>query len=230
MLKSIKKGEVIIYVIALMLVAAGYLNYTSNENNTVETYSENVANIGDAVLVSNNDVNNTQNNTANSNEKKEIDTQNEEKKDENNINNSQIVPNEEIEETSAEIKENKKEEDKVSDYFTSSKLERDTMYANMISSYTAIIENSNIDDTQKSIANQEIAKINNNKNAIMICENLLSTKGFNKCVMFINNSSINVVVGNEEELSKEKVAQIQNVVSRELSAEIANIHISQNNN
>lgn len=230
MLKSIKKGEVIIYVIALMLVAAGYLNYTSNENNTVETYSENVANIGDAVLVSNNDVNNTQNNTANSNEKKEIDAQNEEKKDENNINNSQIVPNEEIEETSAEIKENKKEEDKGSDYFTSSKLERDTMYANMISSYTAIIENNNIDDTQKSIANQEIAKINNNKNAIMICENLLSTKGFNKCVMFINNSSINVVVGNEEELSKEKVAQIQNVVSRELSAEIANIHISQNNN
>ena len=61
------------------------------------------------------------------------------------------------------------------------------------------------------------------------CENLLTTKGFNKCVMFINNSSINVVVGNEEELSKEKVAQIQNVVSRELNAKIENIHISQNN-
>ena len=68
MLKSIKKGEVIIYVVALMLVAAGYLNYTSNENNnTVETYSENIANIGDAVLVSNNDVNDIQDNTTNSN-------------------------------------------------------------------------------------------------------------------------------------------------------------------
>ena len=234
MLKSIKKGEVIIYVVALMLVAAGYLNYTSNENNnTVETYSENIANIGDAVLVSNNDVNDIQDNTTNSNETKETNAQSEEKEDENNINNidnSQIVPNEESKETSAEIKENKNEDNKDSDYFTASKLERDTMYANMISSYTAIIENSNIDDTQKSIANQEIAKINNNKNAIMICENLLSTKGFNKCVMFINNSSINVVVGDEEELSKEKVAQIQNVVSRELNAEIENIHISQNNN
>lgn len=233
MLKSIKKGEVIIYVVALMLVAAGYLNYTSNENNnTVETYSENIANIGDAVLVSNNDVNDIQDNTTNSNETKETNAQSEEKEDENNINNidnSQIVPNEESKETSAEIKENKNEDNKDSDYFTASKLERDTMYANMISSYTAIIENSNIDDTQKSIANQEIAKINNNKNAIMICENLLSTKGFNKCVMFINNSSINVVVGDEEELSKEKVAQIQNVVSRELNAEIENIHISQNN-
>lgn len=233
MLKSIKKGEVIIYVIALMLVAAGYLNYTSNENNnTVETYSENIANIGDAVLVSNNDVNDIQDNITNSNETEETNAQNEEKEDEhnNNIDNSQIVPNEENKETSAEIKENKNEDNKDSDYFTASKLERDTMYANMISSYTAIIQNNNIDDTQKSIANQEIAIINNNKNAIMICENLLTTKGFNKCVMFINNSSINVVVGNEEELSKEKVAQIQNVVSRELNAKIENIHISQNNN
>lgn len=235
MLKSIKKGEVIIYVIALMLVAAGYLNYTSNENNnTVETYSENIANIGDAVLVSNNDVNDIQDNTTNSNKTEETNAQSEEKEDENNnnnnIDNSQIAPNEENKETSAEIKENKNEDNKDSDYFTASKLERDTMYANMISSYTAIIQNNNIDDTQKSIANQEIAKINNNKNAIMICENLLTTKGFNKCVMFINNSSINVVVGNEEELSKEKVAQIQNVVSRELNAKIENIHISQNNN
>ena len=60
-MKLLKKNQVIIYVIAIMLMTAGYLNYTSNENNnTVETYSENIANIGDAVLVSNNDVNDIQ--------------------------------------------------------------------------------------------------------------------------------------------------------------------------
>lgn len=31
-MKLFKKNQVIIYVIALMLVTAGYLNYTSNDN------------------------------------------------------------------------------------------------------------------------------------------------------------------------------------------------------
>lgn len=211
MMKSIKKGEVIIYVIALMLVAAGYLNYTSNrgEENTVETYSEDIANIGDAVLVSNNDIDLLKDNSEDLNQ-----SLNENSKEKEDISTS-AVPLEE-----KEGKEN-------TDYFTASKLERDTMYANMISSYTNIIENKNIDDTQKSIANQEITKINNNKNAIMICENILSTKGFSKCVIFINSSSINVVIEDDEELTKEKVAQIQNVISRELDSKIENIHISQ---
>ena len=54
-MKLLKKNQVIIYVIALMLVAAGYLNYTTNENsNTIiptsgtEDELAQMANIGDA--------------------------------------------------------------------------------------------------------------------------------------------------------------------------------------
>ena len=38
-LKSLKKNQVIIYVVALMLVVAGYLNYTSNNDlkSTIQT-------------------------------------------------------------------------------------------------------------------------------------------------------------------------------------------------
>ena len=39
--KGFKKNEIIIYAIALMLVTAGYFNYSSNvENSSIETYSE----------------------------------------------------------------------------------------------------------------------------------------------------------------------------------------------
>lgn len=225
MLKNLKKGEVIIYVIALMLVAAGYLNYTSNnDKNTVETYSENIENIGDAVLVSNNNLKEENNDTTNMNN---TTIQN---KDDLNEVASSINSEQNIDETNVtSINTSSEAEISNNDYFVNSKLERDTMYANMISSYTSILENASIQETQKSIANQEITKINNNKNAIMICENILSTKGFDKCVIFINEKSVNIVIGNDEDLTTEQVAQIQNVISRELNTQISDIHITQKN-
>ena len=70
-------------------------------------------------------------------------------------------------------------------------------------------------------------KINNNKNAISICETLILNKGFANCIIFVNQESINVVVDLDGELSKDKVAKVQNIVSREFNCEINNIHISQ---
>ena len=113
------------------------------------------------------------------------------------------------------------------DYYASTKLERDTNYANTLSTYTKIIEDSSVSETQKSIAMKEITKINDTKNAISICENLLSTKGFENYVVLVNNESINVVVKVKGGLTKQKVAQIQNIISREFNCKIENIHISE---
>ena len=48
-MKIIKKNQLTILVIALMLVTAGYLNYNSNVSTSTQ-----VASIGDATLVSSN--------------------------------------------------------------------------------------------------------------------------------------------------------------------------------
>ena len=69
--------------------------------------------------------------------------------------------------------------------------------------------------------------LNNTKNAIMICENLILTKGFNNCVIFINEESVNVVVNVNDGLTTDKVAKVQNVISRELGTQIENIHITE---
>lgn len=217
-MKRLKKGEITIYAIALMLVAAGYFNYTTfNNEQTQETYSEDVsqmnnqyANTGDAVLVSNNEVE-----SKDKNETQETGTQTSQdiQKEEKNTNETQDINSNSVEE-----KDN---------YYAESKLERDKMYAEMISNYEKIINNSNASEAQKSIATQEISKINNTKNAIMICENLIKTKGFENCVILVNDSSINVVVKIEGGLKTEAVAKIQNIVSREMKCEIGNIHISE---
>ncbi len=217
-MKLLKKNQVIIYVIAIMLMAAGYLNYTTNQsNNSVETSMQmesgddtQLADIGDATLVSSDDIiggDTTETNTTNTTENEttgEGENQNEEKIGEAVLTNTNATQD---------------------DYFTKSKLERDTMYSQMIESYEKVLNSSNSLETQKQTATQEITKINEIKNSIMICENLIKTKGFENSIIFVNGESISVIIG-ATEIKTEEVAQIQNIIAREMNANIENIHIS----
>ena len=99
------------------------------------------------------------------------------------------------------------------------------MYSQMLETYEKVLNSSNSLETQKQTATQEITKINDTKNSIMVFENLLQTKGFDNSVIFVNGDSVSVIIGTKE-LKKEEVAQIQNIISRELKANISNIHIS----
>lgn len=225
-----KKNQVIIYVIALMLVVAGYLNYTANGNldsavqvSSSEEELAKMANIGDAQLVSSNIIdedNSTQNNISDVNNVVENNNiQNDIKN--NNISSDKIEGNNTIITSSNNYKDNRNN----TDYFSTSKLERDTMYSQMLETYNKILNSTNSLETQKQSASEEIAKINNIKNSIMICENLIKTKGFENSVIFVNGDSISIIV-EDEQLTKEEVAQIQNIISREMKAEVQNIHIS----
>lgn len=209
-MKIIKKNQIVIFVIALMLITAGYLNYTAEDKDSImqasseSTNTEEIAALGDARLVS-------------SNSKDEI----KEEASSINLENNQNI-NEETKQTSA--KASKQSSD---DYFTNSRLTRDTMYSQMIESYQKILDNTAISADQKGISQTEIKKINNLKNSIMICENIIKTKGFSDVVVFVNDKSINVIVKKENmELTGEEAAQIQNIVAREMNAEVENIHIS----
>ena len=220
-MKMLKKNQVVIYVVALMLVVAGYLNYsaTNDLGSTIQTSSteeeavgiENVVNqINDSnsgVMVNNSNTNtNAIENPVQNQEK--ASTSEEIARSTNNIGDAQLVS------SNAET-----------DYFSTSKLERDTMYSQMIETYENILSNSNSLETQKQSAQEEIKKINDIKNSIMICENLIKTKGLDQCVIFVNGKSVSVVIG-AEELTQEQIAQVQNIVSREMNAQVENIHIS----
>ena len=218
-MKLFKKNQVIIYVIALMLVAAGYLNYTANGNTNsiiptsgTEDELAQMANIGDAQLVSSNDIVNETENDYTNNVTNNI------------INNTTNAKGEEANKTVA-TSSNAGKTSNSSDYFKTSKLERDTMYSQMIETYEKVLNSDNSLETQKQSATDEIKKINDTKNSIMICENLIQTKGFENSVVFVNGESVSVII-EASELSKEQVAQIQNIISREMNAKAENIHIS----
>ncbi len=221
LMKLFKKNQIIIYVIVLMVMTAGYLNYTTNTQKqaSVETAMQmesnddmQLADIGDATLVNSDDVAtesaNESNNTTENQTDSNTTTNNENANQTNEANNT-------VETNSSNN----------NDYFTKSKLERDTMYSQMIETYEKILNSTNSLETQKQTATEEIAKINNTKNSIMICENLIRTKGFENNVVFVNNESVSVIIG-AEEIQQEEIAQIQNIIARELKAEIENIHIA----
>lgn len=241
-MKIIKKNQIIIYTLALMLITAGYLNFTNNASITTNASTmETKKTSSNANEISNvnslNDINDTNNDA--------IEIENTEKRLVENAEGKLVevtnAKNENEIQKENDTKINKKEEnekvadigdatlvssnDVVEDYFAKSKLDRDNMYSQMLESYEKILNNANSTDTQKQSITEEIKKINNTKNSIMICENLIRTKGFDNSVVFINGDSVSVVVG-AKELKTEEIAQIQNIITRELNVDIENIHIS----
>ena len=59
----------------------------------------------------------------------------------------------------------------------------------------------------------------------MITENLIKTKGLKDCVVFVNDKSVSVIL-QAEQVEQEQIAQVQNIVAREMKAEIEDIHIA----
>lgn len=240
----LKKNQILLYVIAFMLVTAGYLNYTTKDHNVSDilqttTKAEELAgteNIGDARLV-NSQVNETneENNTNTMTGAEPAASENGTSEENNKTNEVEVNEIQNANTTSANLETNTTQDNETTkqttsnvsadDYFSKSKLERDTMYSQMLESYENVLNGINSLETQKQSASEEIKKINNTKNSIMICENLIMTKGFENVVIFVNGDSISVVV-KDDNLNTEKVAQIQNIISRELKSKVENIHIS----
>lgn len=179
---NFKKNQMVIFAISLMLVAAGYLSYTTKEpkENLLPTSAladtEQIASIGDATLVSAN-----------------VQTTNTEQKQDN--------------------------------YFVQSRLDRDNMYSQMLANYQTILESNNVATDEKKMAQEEIKRIHREKNALMIAENLIKTKGFEDIILFLNSGNVSAIV-KAEKLEQEQVAQLQNILTRELAIEANKINIS----
>lgn len=191
---------------AVVLVGIGYTNFSANpsgvkdlENDTLAVSSMN--HIGDVQLVSSSSaiVENEAMNT--------ISVQQETTKD-------ALVSNDQVEATMG-----------LTNDFSDLKIDRDEMYSRSLETYQKIIDSENISNEQKAIAMQEIEKINNTKNAIQMAEKLIQLKGFEDVVIYSSNDKVSVIV-RIAVLSDAQVAQIQNIVSKELGVEIADITIS----
>ena len=199
-IKILKRNQIIISVIALMLITVGYINFSSSISKTKETNASEIdetemAGIGDARLV-------------------------------NSDNTTEEVISEEAKATDESTKETVSSSiSDANNYFASSRMQRDNMYSEILESYEKLLANETISAEQKNNSTNQINNINNKKNSIMIAENLIKNLGFEDVVVFMNDNSVSVVVKTET-LQDADVAQIQNIVCRELNVGAELVHIS----
>lgn len=205
-------------------------NSESNENviNTNNNNEENnIEKEGTNITDNNSDESIASANIDNKNQSVENNSNNSNNVNEENL--AKIVNNDEVDKVAQEKEqETNATSNNVSDsksYFIELKMERNDMYSKSLETYQKIVDSSTISSEQKSIAVQEIEKINKTKNSIEVAEELIKLKGFEDVVIYSNADTVSVIV-RVATLSNTQVAQIQNIVSRELGVQVSNINIS----
>lgn len=205
-------------------------NSESNENviNTNNNNEENnIEKEGNNITDNNSDESIASANIDNKNQSVENNSNNSNNVNEENL--AKIVNNDEVDKVAQEKEqETNATSNNVSDsksYFIELKMERNDMYSKSLETYQKIVDSSTISSEQKSIAVQEIEKINKTKNSIEVAEELIKLKGFEDVVIYSNADTVSVIV-RVATLSNTQVAQIQNIVSRELGVQVSNINIS----
>ncbi len=194
-IKIIKKKEILLGILAIFFILVGFLSYNPVVKKEIGKIS---------------DVNNYSESTLG---------------EATLVSSNEVVEETEIQnETQNEVK-NEVIESTEKNYFLEAKMDRDNTYSENIEIYEKILENSNITNDQKVIAQNEISNISNERKVIQATENLIKMKGFEDVVIFKNNNGVSVIV-RADVLQPEQVAQIQNIVEREFQIQGKNINIT----
>ncbi|QXM06019.1 SpoIIIAH-like family protein [Crassaminicella indica] len=224
---KIKRRNVFIFSLVLVLCFISYLNYAINKyasletSNDFEKYEENkLAKVSITNENANEIVNEETSNHLNI-------TTNEEAKDIAIVdsNNNQIADI--VTETSENIKEtmNNNYNTKRTNYFIESRLNMDLEREKMITLLNEMINNDRTDDINRKAASDEKMKLIDIMSKEKIIENLIKAKGFEDALVFITDHSINVIV-EAEKLTDSDVAKILDIVIRETKFSADNIKIS----
>lgn len=231
----VKKNQIIITALAIMIVVAGYLNFTGQEISTSGLVSsqknENV--IADATATpketakmkkEQQKTQDSANTSSKSNKKQvsktkkgtrdaketttDISAEDEGKDDYTVTDSGEVVASE----------ENPGEAVMVSnsignDYFSSAKLAREQSRAKNKETLMEIINNKSLDAKEKKTAVNQVAAITDAAEKENAAELMLEAKGFEDAVVSITDDSADIVI-NAGELTSQQIAQVQDIVKR----------------
>lgn len=110
-------------------------------------------------------------------------------------------------------------------YFVQAKLEREQARAKQKDILTEVINNENLEQSKKSEAADEILKIQERIEKETAAEAMIEAKGFKEVYVRIDDDTVDVVV-NKEELSESEIAQIEDIIKRKTGVSVDKIRIS----
>ena len=105
--------------------------------------------------------------------------------------------------------------------------DRDNMYSELSENYSNIIANSNSSNEQIEEYQKKLDELIKEKNLITMVENVIKSKGIEEIVIIpTSNENINVILKSKEEISEDKIAQIQQIIVDQLGADANKLSIT----
>lgn len=223
MKKIMKKNQIIITALAIMIVVAGYLNFTGQEISTSGLISSRRTQSTEKPKTSEqvSEVKNTEDKVADAEESTEdISEEDIEGADYTVNDQGEMIASEENPGEAVMVSNNLS-----SDYFSSAKLSREQNRAKNKETLMEIINNKEIASKDKKKAVAEVAELTQIAEKESAAELMLEAKGFSEAVVSISGDSADVVV-NVAELTEKEMAQIEDIVKRKADVPAENIVIT----
>lgn len=206
MKKIFKKNQVIIAALAVMIAAAGYLNYSGRLFGDKEDVQQTNAELANQELldISEQDIASTSG---------DIESQDSDTEGKEDVS-TEGTPGEAVL-TSGEA----------SSVVAEAKVTREQVRAKNKESLQEIIDNEKLSDEQKKEAVDQMVQMTELSEKEAAAETLLASKGFSDAVVSLTQDSADVVIG-AKELSEANRAQITDIVSRKTDISAENIVIN----
>lgn len=226
MKKVVRKNQVIVTALAIMIIVAGYLNFTGQEISTSGLVSS--QNKEQSVQKKAEDKKSQKEDTVETSTDSKKDTTaktdisaEDDGKDEYTVNdNGEVVASEEDPGEAVMVSNSLN-----SDYFSAAKLSREQSRAKNKETLMEIINNKSVTSKDKKAAVKEVAKITKASEKENAAELMLEAKGFSDAVVSISQGNADVIV-NAKELSSQQIAQIEDIVKRKTGIAAHNIVIT----
>ena len=235
MKKLVHKNQIIITALAVMIVVAGYLNFTGQEIATGNILQKDAKQTQSTVKVDGKKTDKKESKTTKVSKKgakttaKKADSKKDAvTKDISEEDSVKVTVNDNGEVVASQ--ENPGEADMVSntigtDYFSSAKLSREQTRAKNKETLLEIVNNKALASADKKAAVIEVAAISKLSEKENATEMMLEAKGFADAMVSLSDKSADVVV-NAEELSSKQMAQIIDIVKRKTGLAADNIVIT----
>lgn len=231
MKKIVGKNQIIVTALAIMIVVAGYLNFTGQEISTsglVSSQNKERAvtktTTKETALDKSDTKKDSVETSTKSKEKEEAKTDisaEDSGSDDYTVNDDgEVVASEESPGEAVMVSNSLS-----SDYFSSAKLSREQSRAKNKETLMEIINNKSLTSQDKKAAVKEVAQLTESAELENAAELMLEAKGFTEAVVSISQGNADVVV-NAAELSSQQIAQIEDIVKRKTGIAAQNIVIT----
>jgi stage III sporulation protein AH len=191
----IRKKNIVLGLLVILLIAAGYLNFIYNHNLVPVNLTKNMTPAAES------------NNESSKIKVSNLDDDKSSYSDEDSKNNHDDTA---ITTSSA--------------FFRDYLFEREQERSKEVAYIKSIVENPNSDEEMVKEAQSQLLEITSNMESELVIENLIKAKGFPDAIVIIHRENVNVIV-DKPELVPEEIAIILDIVKRESGIETNNIKI-----